>query len=163
MGTEENVEAGYYGVTLKKGNIRVELTTSPKVSFYKYHFSSNGEKGIKIDCGKFLGEELIPDAREAQQFVGSEIEIVSDTEISGYSRIRGGWNNGFAYTAYFYAVTDQPFLSSGTWKGNIITTSVKSQFDSGEKTGAFLLFKGDGNQTIQMKVGISFVSELKAK
>lgn len=162
-GTEMNVEAGYYGVKLKNGNIGVELTTSPKVAFYKYHFSSNGEKGIKIDCGEFLGEESIPDAREAQQFVGSEIEIVSDTEISGYSRIRGGWNNGSAYTVYFYAVTSQPFSSSGTWKGNTISTSVKSQFDSGEKTGAFLLFKGDGNQTVQMKVGISFVSKLKAK
>ena len=45
-------------------------------------------------------------AREAQQFVGSEIQIISDHEVMGYTRIRGGWNNGRAYTVYFYAVTD---------------------------------------------------------
>jgi len=158
---DQKVESGYYGVTLKKNNIRAELTTSPKVAFYKFHFNSEAENGIKIDCGKFLGEEPIPDAREAQQFVGSEIEIVSDTEIRGYSRIRGGWNNGSAYTVYFYAILDKPFSTCGTWKGNSIFPKVKSQFDSYEKTGAFLFFPAD--KTIQMKVGISFISTLKAK
>jgi predicted alpha-1,2-mannosidase len=159
--TEEQVEAAYYGVTLKKGNIRVEITTSPKVAFYKFIFPPTGEKGIKIDCGKFLGEEAIPDAREAQQFVGSEIEVVSDTEIKGYSRIRGGWNNGAAYTVFFYATFDKPFKSFGTWKANAIFPNVKTQTDSYEKTGAYATFTGDG--TIQMKIGISFLSTLKAK
>lgn len=159
--TDQQLEAGYYGVTLKNGNIRVEMTTSPKVAFHRYFFNGMGDQGIKIDLGKFLGEESIPDAREAQQFVGSEVEIVSDTEIRGYTRIRGGWNNGAAYTVYFHAILDKPFASCGTWKGSTISPNVKSQFDSYEKTGAFLQFKGES--TIQMKVGISFISTLKAK
>jgi predicted alpha-1,2-mannosidase len=159
--TQQETEVGYYGVTLKKHKIRVEVTASPKVAYYTFNFVANGTAGIKIDCGKFLGEEPIPDAREAQQFVGSEIEIISNTEIRGYSRIRGGWNNGSAYTVYFYAVLDKPFSSCGTWKGNSIFPTVRSQVDSYEKTGAFMLFNEDDN--LQMKVGISFVSTLKAK
>ena len=159
--TDQQLEAGYYGVTLKNGNIRVEMNPSPKVAFHRYFFDGTGDQGIKIDLGKFLGEEPIPDAREAQQFVGSEVEIVSDTEIRGYTRIRGGWNNGAAYTVYFYAILDKPFASCGTWKGSTLFPNVKTQFDSYEKTGAFLQFKGES--TIQMKVGISFISTLKAK
>ena len=160
---DEETKCGYYGVTLKKWNIKVELTTSDKVAFHRYTFTGNDKKGIKIDAGSFLGEQPIPDSREAQQFVGSEIQILSDTEVQGYSRIRGGWNNGKAYTVYFYAVFDQPFNNSGTWKGGSIVPGENVQFDSGEKTGAFLYFDNNQSKTIQVKIGISFVSSLKAK
>ena len=158
----ETTQAGYYSVFLKKWNIRTEITTSPKVAFYRFAFSKK-DKGIKIDLGEFLGEKSIPDSREAQQFVGSEIQILSDTEIRGYSRIMGGWNNGAAYTVYFHAVFDKPFKSFTTWKGQKFSVGQTTQFDSGEKTGALLLFGTNVSDTIQMKVGISFVSELKAQ
>ena len=160
--TEDQAKAGYYAVTLRNGNIRVEITTSPKVAFYRYQFREQGPKGLKIDLGKFLGEEAIPDAREAQQFVGSEVELVSESEIRGYSRIRGGWNNGTAYTVYFYAILDKPASSYGTWKADNLYPGIESQSDSGEKTGIWLQFDKKPT-TIQVKIGISFISTLKAK
>ncbi len=157
----EIAKAGYYSVLLNDSDIKVELTTSPKVAFHRYIFPSI--KGVKIDLGAFLGEEAIPDAREAQQFVGSEIEIVSDTAVRGYTRIRGGWNNGKAYTVYFYAIFDQPFTKFGTWKGDQIFPLASLQFDSGEKTGAYLHFDNKHSDTVQVKIGISFISALKAR
>jgi len=161
--SDEEAKTGYYSVNLKKWNIKVELTTSDRVAFHRFIYSGSNKKGIKIDAGSFLGEEPIPDSREAQQFVGSEIQILSDSEVQGYSRIRGGWNNGKAYTVYFYAIFDHPFTGSGTWKGKSIYPDVKSQFDSGEKTGAFLYFDDEKHNTIQLKIGISFISSAKAK
>ena len=158
----ETARVGYYSVLLKKWNIRTEITTSPKVAFYRFLFSKK-ENGIKIDLGDFLGEKSIPDSREAQQFVGSEIQILSDTKIQGYSRVMGGWNNGTAYTVYFYAVFDKPFKNFTTWKGQKFFVGQTSQFDSGEKTGALLTFGTNESDTIQMKIGISFVSALKAE
>jgi len=158
----ETARVGYYSVLLKKWNIRTEITTSPKVAFYRFLFSKK-ENGIKIDLGDFLGEKSIPDSREAQQFVGSEIQILSDTKIQGYSRVMGGWNNGGAYTVYFYAVFDKPFKSFTTWKGQKFFVGQTSQFDSGEKTGALLTFGTNESDTIQMKIGISFVSTSKAE
>lgn len=79
----------------------------------------------------------------------------------GYTRIRGGWNNGRAYTVYFYAVTDHPFVQTTTWKGNQISNE-RYQPDSQQKTGALLRFPSSAN-TIQLKVGISFISSLKAR
>jgi len=158
----ETTRVGYYSVLLKKWNIFAEITTSPKVAFYRFAFHKK-EKRIKLDLGEFLGEKPIPDAREAQQFVGSEIKIVSDTEIQGYSRIRGGWNNGNAYTVYFYATFDKPFCRFTTWKGQKMCAGQNTQYDSGEKTGALLTFANNTSDAIQMKVGISFVSALKAQ
>jgi predicted alpha-1,2-mannosidase len=161
--SDEKTSAGYYSVFLKKWNIKVELTTADRAAFHRYIFDNNEKHGIKIDAGFFLGEKPVPDSREAQQFVGSEIQVLSSTEIQGYSRIRGGWNNGKAYTVYFYAVFDHPFNTSGTWKGKTILPGVKEQCDTGEKTGAFLFFDSAQGNTIQLKVGISFISSQKAK
>ena len=138
--SDERTSVGYYSVNLKKWHIQVEVTASDRVAFHRYGFGKNEKKGMKIDAGFFLGEKPVPDSREAQQFVGSEIQILSDTEVQGFSRIRGGWNNGKAYTVYFYAVFDHPFTGSGTWKGKSIYPGANIQFDSGEKTGAFLYF-----------------------
>ncbi|MBN1413529.1 MAG: GH92 family glycosyl hydrolase [Bacteroidales bacterium] len=159
----EKAQAGYYGVNLCKWNIKAELTCSPSVAFYRFVFSEPGNEGIKIDLGTFLGEESIPDAREAQQFVGSEIEIVSGNEVRGYSRIRGGWNNGRAYTVHFTAVFSKEFSQCGTWNSEAIFPSVRIQTDKGKKTGAFFLFDDMKEDTILVKIGISFISALKAR
>lgn len=158
----ETTKLGYYSVVLKKSQVKTEITTADKVSFYKFSYPSAESKSLKIDAGFFLGEQPVPDSRESQQFVGSEIELISPTEIKGYSRIRGGWNNGRAYTVYFYAVLDQPVTSYSSWKGKKLYPGAAVQFDSGQKTGMLLALGGKG-QTVNMKIGISFLSSLKAK
>lgn len=165
---QETASAGYYSVLLKKWDIRAELTASPKVAFHRYIFNRSGKQGIKIDAGGFLGENHIPGS-EAQQFVGSEIEVVSATELRGYSRVRGGWNNGGPYTVYFHIIVNHPFRNFTTWKGDRLYPGVKLQVDSGQKTGALLYFDGSAPgagerpDTLQLKIGISFISSSKAE
>lgn len=157
----ENIRLGYYDTRFKQSGIRTEITTSQRASFYRFTYPQDSLKSLAIDAGFFLGESPVPDAREAQQFVGSEIEILSDHEVCGYTRIRGGWNNGRAYTVYFYAETDKPFEECRTWKGTRISEE-RSQYDTHEKTGALLRF-AQADTTVQMKIGISFLSWQKAK
>ena len=157
----EEIRLGYYDTTFKNSGIRTEITTAERASFYRFTYPQSSEKGLAIDAGFFLGESPVPDAREAQQFVGSEIQILSNHEVCGYTRIRGGWNNGRAYTVYFYAETNIPFTETATWKGTTITTD-KVQFDSGKKTGALLRFPAS-TDSVKLKIGISFLSCLKAK
>ncbi len=162
--SDEQVRLGYYSVMLDEWKIQTQITTSDRAAFYHFSYPHGVKRFVKIDLGKFLGEPSIPnpDAREAQQFVGSELEIVSDTEVRGYSRIRGGWNNGSAYTVYFSAVFDQPIAEYSSWKGEKIYKHQKIQVDTGDKTGTILFFDGE-NDDIQMKIGISFLSPLKAR
>ena len=157
----EEIRLGYYDTTFKNSGIRTEITTAERASFYRFTYPQSTEKGLAVDAGFFLGESPVPDAREAQQFVGSEIQILSDHEVCGYTRIRGGWNNGRAYTVYFYAETDVPFTETATWKGTTINEQ-KAQFDNGEKTGALLRFPAS-TDSVKLKIGISFLSSLRAK
>ncbi|WP_107826580.1 GH92 family glycosyl hydrolase [Mucilaginibacter yixingensis] len=159
---DEQASLGYYGVTLKQYDIKTEITCTNKVAFYRFGFKA-GAKAIKIDAGEFLGEKPIPDYREAQQFVGSEVEVVSDTEVRGYTRIRGGWNNGTAYTVYFSAVTDKPFARFSSYKNYKLSPGVKVQVDDGNKTGVLVYFDDAAQRNIQMKVGISFISAERAR
>ncbi len=160
---EEQVKLGYYSVMLQNWGIQTEITTSDRAAFYHFSYQPGNKQAVKIDLGKFLGEPNIPnpDAREAQQFVGSEIEIISETEVRGYTRIRGGWNNGSAYTVYFTAVFDRPFKQFSTWKNDQIEAGRKVRIDDGGKTGALLYFDSSSDD-LQLKIGISFVSSLKA-
>ena len=135
----EDFSLGYYATTFENG-IRTEITTSERCTFYRIHFPSNGS--LFIDATHYLGKNPIPDQREQQQFVGAEVEVVSDYEVRGFSRIRGGWNNGDAYTVYFCLMSDKPF-SSAEDKGN-----------------ATLRFS---DTLLNIKVGISYVSTQQAK
>lgn len=166
----ESVSLGYYQTTFDNG-IGVEVTTAERAAYYRISYPENASAALLIDAGWFLGENPLPDTRENQQFVGSEIQIVSDTEISGYTRIRGGWNNGRAYTVYFYAIADLPMTDYRTWhvpaqmhcvgqKPQLVVESEIAQYDRQQKTGALLSF---AKNQLNLKVGISFISPLKAK
>ncbi|MBR6843063.1 MAG: GH92 family glycosyl hydrolase [Prevotella sp.] len=135
----EDFSLGYYSTTFENG-IRTEITTSERCAFYRIHYPSNGS--LFIDATHYLGKNPIPDQREQQQFVGAEVEVVSDCEVRGFTRIRGGWNNGDAYTVYFCLISDKPFSSTEA-KGN-----ATFQFS---------------DTLLNIKVGISFVSTQQAK
>ena len=132
----EDVSLGYYTTTFESG-IRTEITTSERCAFYRIHYPTNGS--LLIDATHYLGKNPIPDQREQQQFIGGEVEVVNSHEVRGYSRVRGGWNNGDAYTVYFCLISDKTFKSAST---------ICLQF---------------ADTLVNIKIGISYVSEQQAK
>jgi predicted alpha-1,2-mannosidase len=158
---KEVAKTGYYSVELTAGDILAELTCTQKSAFHRYTFRKGGQSGILIDAGSLLGKQSC--CFEAQELVGSEIEVLSDREISGYSRVRGGWNTGGTYTVFFYAIFDTPSTSFGTWKSGKVHNTNKSEFDSGEPAGAWFGYDCKPGQTVGLKIGISFISTGKAR
>ena len=135
----EAFSLGYYAVTFENG-IRTEITTSERCAFYRIHYPSKGS--LLIDATHYLGKNPVPDQREQQQFVGGEVEVISDHEVRGYSRVRGGWNNGDAYTVYFCLVSDKAIHPAPKRGGECLLTA---------------------DTLLNIKVGISYVSEQQAK
>ena len=139
--TEENIELGYYTTTYENG-IRTEITTSERCAYYRFHYPSASDASLYVDATHFLGKDSIPNLRERQQFVGAEVQAVNNHEVQGYSSVRGGWNNGDAYTVFFCLQTDKPFT----------TTASSSDI---------LLHFTD--TLVNVKVGISYVSTEQAR
>ena len=132
----EEIALGYYATTFENG-IRTEITTSERCAFYRIHYPKDAL--LLIDVTHYLGKDSVPDKREKQQFVGADIEIINNHEVRGFSRIRGGWNNGDAYTVYFCLQSDKPF----------------------EQKGKDIVAFAD--TLVNIKVGISYVSEQQAR
>jgi predicted alpha-1,2-mannosidase len=147
---------GYFGVTLTRFGIKAELAATRRTGLHRYTFPATDRANLLIDAGSFLGRTY-GYLSERQNLVGSEVRIVNATTIEGYSRVRGGWNEGDAYTVYFYAVCDTPAITFGTWKSGHLAAGGRGEFDSGEPTGAFLTFDTRARRTVQMKVGISYL------
>ena len=143
----EEIALGYYTTTFENG-IRTEITTSERCAFYRIHYPSKGS--LLIDATHYLGKNPVPDLREQQQFVGAEVEVVNDHEVRGYSRVRGGWNNGDAYTVYFCLVADGE-------RGFKIPANSRD----GESPSTICLQIPDS--VVNIKVGISYVSTQQAK
>ena len=133
----EEFSLGYYATTFENG-IQTEITASERCAFYRIHYPSKGS--LLIDATHYLGKNPVPDQREQQQFVGAEVEVVNDHEVRGYSRVRGGWNNGDAYTVYFCLISDKAFIAA-----------------NGKNELQF------SDTLLNIKVGISYVSTQQAK
>ena len=139
--TSEDVSLGYYATTYANG-IRTEITASERCAFYRIHYPSEGR--LMVDVSHYLGKSDIPDLREAQQMVSAELEAVSPHELRGYSTVRGGWNNGDAYTVFFSLLSDVPF---------------RVETDSARQRATLLL----SDTLVDVRVGISFVSTMQAR
>ncbi|MBM6992396.1 MAG: GH92 family glycosyl hydrolase [Prevotella sp.] len=130
----EQVALGYYTCTYDNG-IRTEITASDRCALYRF----SGATGLLIDVASFLGMDTIPNKREAQQFVSSAVEVTSMQEVSGYTSVRGGWNNGDAYKVYFSLQSDVPF-------------------ENVQRGEHYYIKVGFGRPVVHVKVGISYVS-----
>lgn len=171
--TSETISLGYYATTYKNSGITTEVTTAERACLYRVSYPKDSVPNLLIDGGWYLGRKDEPDARECQQFVGSEIQILSDYEVSGYTRVRGGWNKGHVYTVYFYIKADKPMTDYRTWRvpakmfdksPKLVIEKKTAQVDIEQETGALLHFnKQENGEPIMFKVGISYISELRAK
>ena len=156
----ETFKVGYYSTALTGSGIKVELTGTHSCAFHRYTFPVASDAYILVDLASLLSTTF---PGEEQFLIGSEIEIINDHEIRGYSRVKGGWNAGEAYTVYFHAIFDIAASSWGTWKGDKMEDNVLSQYDEGLGAGGFFRYKISSNSTVNVKVGISFISTGKAK
>jgi len=157
--SNEQFELERYSVTLSRYNVGVRLTATAKVGVHEYTFPASESAKILVDAGSHLKVGY----GESQQLVASGVKAVSDTELEGYSTVKGGWNMGDAYTVYFYAKTDTPASSVTLWRGNSEVDGAEVSATGLEKTGAYFNYTTTDGQKINVKVGISFISTEQAK
>lgn len=141
----EKAEAGYYSV-LMENKIRAELTSTLRAGMHQYTFPEG-------DSSHFILDLLHRD-----KVLDSEINILSDSEISGF-RISSDW--AAEQHIYFYAQFSKAFKSSGI----AINEKIKAGLTNtkGKNLKAYFLFDTEENEKIILKVGISAVSIEGAK
>ncbi len=91
--------------------------------------------------------------------------MISPTAVAGSTSVTGGWNKQpNTYTVYFYAVTDTPAASWGTWLGDKLRAGSDAvNGGASEPSGAWLSFAPVHGRTVMMKIAISLVSIEQAR
>ncbi len=147
----ETASPGYYSVHLDSTNIQVELAVTPRTGFGRFTYPPSHAATMLINAG---GSATGNTTASGVQIIGSDMVVGSAT--SGHFC---GMAN--TYTVYFAAQFDQSFTQFGTWNGSTITANGRSS--DGSQSGAYLTFDTTRQSTIQVKVGISFVSVSNAQ
>ncbi|OQX78495.1 MAG: glycosyl hydrolase family 92 [Bacteroidetes bacterium 4484_249] len=137
----EKASAGFYSTFLDDYNIAVALTCTKRVGFHKYTFPESKNSNVIIDL------------QHRDKVIEAGIDIVSDTEISGFRRSTA-WAND--QIIYFVAEFSKSFNRYGVFDGNEIKNNNKQA--QGENIKAYVSFNTEENEDVLVKVGISAVS-----
>jgi len=161
---DEKASPGYYSNVLTKYNIKNEVSATPRVSIARFTFPK-GQGNILLNLGEGLTNES-----------GAMVRRVSDTEIEG-TKLLGT----FCYTAsqavfpiYFVMRVNKAPKSTGYWKfqrpgyewenewnrdaGKYKIYTEYNREIAGDDVGAYFTFDTQEGESIEVQMGVSFVS-----
>jgi predicted alpha-1,2-mannosidase len=157
----ESGSAGLYSVSLARYGIGVDVTAARRAAIYRIRYPEQAPANLLFDVAHcLLASEKWG---ESQSVAASEVQVISPTEVAGFTSVTGGWNKQpNTYTVYFVSRTDTAATGWGTWLGGELKPGEKSvQGAARDSAGAWLSFAP--GHTVLVKIGISFVSIEQAR
>jgi predicted alpha-1,2-mannosidase len=145
----ELAEAGYYRVTLGNG-VTSELTVTQRSGAGRFIYPAGASGGMLLN----LGGSLNP-VSDAQATLGRD--TISGWVASGNFCRR----SSNTYRLYFWAQFNRPFTSDGAWRAGSILAGQSEV--TGPHAGVFVTFAPAQQNSISMRVGISYVSVANAE
>ncbi|MFI0941722.1 GH92 family glycosyl hydrolase [Streptomyces sp. NPDC021020] len=145
----ESASPGYYKNRLDKYATGVELTATTRTGMARLTYPSTTGAGL-----------LINTSRSATGNRSGSVRI-SGSELTGSITAGGFCGSSKTYQIYFDIRFDRAPSGYGTWNGG--TVSAGSTSTSGTNTGAYVTFDTTGSQTVQAKIGLSYVSVANAQ
>lgn len=165
----EVAKAGYYSNELTKYGIKTEATAATRSGITRYHFPK-GEANLLINLGLGLTNEK-----------GAMLKFVSPTEVEGMRMVGSFCYNSpeSAYPVYFVAKVNKVAPSYGIWQQPEVHKGIEAQWMwyngqvrlkeqfarevVGDSIGAYFRYQFDKEETVELKVGISYVSIANAR
>lgn len=164
---DELATPGYYSNVLTKYNIKSEVSATPRTGIARFTFPK-GQGNILLNLGEGLTNES-----------GATVRFVNDREIEG-SKLLGTfcYNPNAVFPVYFVMRVNKVPTARGYWK-KMRPMTVEAQWDStagknkiygaytkemsGDDIGAWFTFDTTEGETIEVSMGISYVSIVNAR
>lgn len=150
--TNESAAPGYYSVNLSRWQTDFETTVTERAGMAHFRFPRTNQAHVLF----------VPTLDANGLRDGSFTIDPTNRTLSGWMK-SGGFcgNNRNDYTVYFCAQFERPFAHFGTWtKADRMEQSATAR---GDGIAAYLTFDCTKQETVAMKVGLSFVSEANAR
>ena len=146
----EVAQAGYYKAVLSNyGNTQVELSTTKRTAIMRLTYPSSTTARVLVNTSK-----------SATGSRSGSINISGGT-VTGTFTGGGFCGSSKTYQIFFRMEFDRAPSGVGTWLGGTISSGSTST--SGVNSGGFLTFDTTTNPVVQVKVGVSFVSQAGAQ
>ncbi|MCA1629086.1 MAG: GH92 family glycosyl hydrolase [Acidobacteria bacterium] len=158
---EETASPGYYSVRLTRPDVKAELTATRLVAFHRYTFPASKLSHLLVEASSVVQPERGEDAIKNPHAVDCWVRVISPNRVEGSGNFVGGWNQS-PYTVHFSAEFDRPFATYGTWRGGRVEPGTAAAGSEG-RVGAYATFDTTTDRTVQMKIGVSFVSPERAR
>ncbi|HRP57043.1 glycoside hydrolase domain-containing protein, partial [Agriterribacter sp.] len=153
----EIAEPGYYKVLLDDYNITAELTATKRVGFHRYIFPENSHSHIILDIGNKQGE--------SGEVTDAGIRMTDDTHFEGfvvtYPQYLRLYDPEGKVAMYFYGEVSKKPGSVGAFTENSVSENTLAA--KGKGAGLFLNYQTAENESIEIKVGLSYTSTANAK
>ncbi|MBW2269239.1 MAG: GH92 family glycosyl hydrolase [Deltaproteobacteria bacterium] len=140
----EQARAGYYATRLARFDIWAEMTATPRAGALRFFFPASEQATIVVDTAKTLS--WVEDR--------GAVRIVGPREIEGSVTLGHSCAAGNESRLHFVLRVDRNAIASGTLEGGSVS-------DASEATGdamAFLRFRTEAGDSIEVRVGLSWVS-----
>jgi putative alpha-1,2-mannosidase len=164
----EKASPGYYSVNLDKYSVLAEATASPRTGRIRFTFPA-GQSNILLNLGEGLTNES-----------GAVVRRVSDTEVAG-SKLMGTfcYTSSAVFPLYFAMRVSKAPKEQGFWKlqrkkgveaqwdaddGKYkLYTGRRTEVMAGDDIGVWYSYDTTEGESIEVSVGVSFVSEENAR
>lgn len=166
--SNETAQAGYYRVLLGSG-VNTELTVSPRTGSGRFTYPAGTATMLLRTSNSEVGSSAASISIDpaTQSISGS----VTSGNFCGYINAVGRRSY---YTLHFHAVFDKPFAGTGTWQDSSLrpgttTASGGTTYGTdgwpvaGRGSGGYVAFDLSSGRTVNMRVGISYVSQANAR
>lgn len=148
---DEEAHPGYYGATLERYGIRIELTATERVAVHRYAFPKTAA----------TASVLLEASRNLSAVHLGSVHVVSSSEIEGYNTSGEFCGTGdFTQTVYFVARFSRPADGVGTYAKGALSPSLDQ---AGDDAGAYLRFTNAGSEPLEVRVGLSYTSTENAR
>lgn len=145
--SNESASPGFYSLVLDELHLQVEATATPRCSFILFHQDqTDGQVNLLFDCGRNLSITG-----------GGSVNIISPHKIEGYNIGGGFCGENNRHRIYFAAEVNHPADSSGIWLEDYFITDQQAEIIDAS-IGAWMNFKLPVENSIAIKIGISYVS-----
>jgi predicted alpha-1,2-mannosidase len=131
----EEASPGYYSVYLQDYKTNVEITATERCGYFRFSYPDTNQVHLIIDTR--MGDGYI-------KILPEENRIIGYGAYSPFGRMKG----------YFVAEFSKKFSSWGVWDKKV---SNDSKEVNGERVKAYVSFDTRGEETIEVKIGTSFI------
>lgn len=164
----EKATPGYYSNYLTKYDIKTEVSATKRTAIARFTFPK-GKANILMNLGEGLTNET-----------GAWLRQVSDTEIEGMKLLGTFcYNSQAVFPIYFVMRVNKQPLDKGYWKKQREMQGIEAQWDihsgkykiytnysrdiAGDDIGSYFTYYTEHGETIEVQIGVSFVSTENAR